>query len=607
MPSARLPGTCHGYRPGLKEPCQGLTLLIPLLDGRLDAARLDALDRTVMAVFDLPGPYPADRLPNDPGAPEAALAGRVLWLGTGLLEALAVPVFETGCVHAVTRGPTNAQVKTLVPMPDGLPPQVPQQTFVQTLEVLLRLLPHPADFGLARQVRDRLHDSLFAAHDQRPVTGLSAIKSLRAAFDRDIPFRHVGEQTYQLGWGCRSGWIKGSAVENDSGLGGRLTQDKRSTAAILRRAGFPAADHVEVATPNEALEAAQQFGWPVVIKPADRDRGEGVVAGIRTVDALLAAFHEARRMSASVLVERHVPGVCHRLMVIGGELQFVSKRMPKGVLGDGTHSVAHLVAEANRIELEKPPWKRLKPFPTDERARVELAAVGLTFDSVPAVGVFAPLRTIQSMAEGGVPEDFTDRVHPDNAALACRAARLFRLEVAGIDMISTDIARSWRETGAIINEVNFAPLLGDRNRVGHANLVLVSHVVDGDGRIPVEVFVGGDEALAAAQRRLAATPPGHVLTSHALTLDASGERPMAAIGLFWRCLALIMDRAVTGLIVVVQTDEWLDTGMPVDRLTAVSTCPGEIHSWRDPGQPVDGPRQLRLLEMLSALTISAAI
>ena len=208
------------------------------------------------------------------------------------------------------------------------------------------------------------------------------------------------------------------------------------------------------------------------------------------------------------------------------------------------------------------------------------------------------------MAEGGVSEDYTDRVHPDNAALACQAARLFRLDVAGIDLISVDITRSWRETGAIVNEVNFAPLLGEIDQARAASQALICHLVKEDGRIPVEAFVGGEEAFTAARRRLGEAPPGYVLSSDTLTLGAPDrERPLAATGLFARCLALLTDRSVTGLVAVVQTDEWLETGMPTDRFTALSVHGGELLRVGS-RQPLDEPRRMRLLGALQALTIS---
>src|SRR5206468_1683904 len=51
----------------------------------------------------------------------------------------------------------------------------------------------------------------------------------------------------------------------------------------------------------------------------------------------------------------------------------------------------------------------------------------------------------------------TDAMHPHNLEIACRAARVIGLDVAGIDIISPDISRSLRETGGGIIEVNAGP------------------------------------------------------------------------------------------------------------------------------------------------------
>jgi hypothetical protein len=48
-------------------------------------------------------------------------------------------------------------------------------------------------------------------------------------------------------------------------------------------------------------------------------------------------------------------------------------------------------------------------------------------------------------------------LHPVNLAAALAAAEAFRLEVAGVDMISTDISVPWTENGAAINAVNGGP------------------------------------------------------------------------------------------------------------------------------------------------------
>jgi cyanophycin synthetase len=52
--------------------------------------------------------------------------------------------------------------------------------------------------------------------------------------------------------------------------------------------------------------------------------------------------------------------------------------------------------------------------------------------------------------------------------------------------------------------------------------------------------------------------------------------PLAVRGLFARCMALLMDKDVGALILVAQTDELLDTGLPIDRFDLAERIAGEL-------------------------------
>jgi cyanophycin synthetase len=200
-------------------------------------------------------------------------------------------------------------------------------------------------------------------------------------------------------------------------------------------------------------------------------------------------------------------------------------------------------------------------------------------------------------------EDATADVHPENAAIAVRAAGLFRLGNAGVDIITTDVSIPWHQSGAIINEVNFAPHFGGTSTARRMMPVFLKSYVADDGRIPVEVFVGGHQAMLAGrsrQKALRAEGRACFLTSHDQTLDQHGALlAMAADGLFDRVLALLMNRDVGALVLVIQTDELLRTGLPVDRLASVQVVGGEgAAGWSGKG-PV-GLTMPRLLQLLRA-------
>ena len=71
--------------------------------------------------------------------------------------------------------------------------------------------------------------------------------------------------------------------------------------------------------------------------------------GLTTDEAVAEAFEVAldEARGSSVVVERHVDGFDHRMLVVGGKLVAVAKRVPGHVVGDGKHTVEQLVEQVN--------------------------------------------------------------------------------------------------------------------------------------------------------------------------------------------------------------------------------------------------------------------
>jgi cyanophycin synthetase len=72
-------------------------------------------------------------------------------------------------------------------------------------------------------------------------------------------------------------------------------------------------------------------------------------------------------------------------------------------------------------------------------------------------GAFQVLRRRANMSTGGTSRDVRDIIHPDNERLAIQAAQALKLDIAGIDLITPDIGRSWMEVKSAICEVNAQP------------------------------------------------------------------------------------------------------------------------------------------------------
>ncbi|WP_341304873.1 hypothetical protein [Pseudomonas sp. TMP25] len=526
----------------------------------------------------------------------AALCWRIMQLAAELQRVARIPVFEPGQIIKLQADQTCAGAwlfDICVTRIDYVPVHMTRLVYDAATLIMLGVAAAPANFAEAEPLYQQLELKVLQPLRSVMVVGKSTLPLLACAYERGIPWRHLGAGMFQLGWGARSLCIHNSKVGSDSALGATVAQNKWVASEWMRRAGLPAPHNRLVANEQEALSAQTALGWPLVVKPADRDRGEGVVVDIASEAQLLSAFRHAATLSSQLLVERQANGVCHRVLVVRGKVVYAVKRLPIAVCGDGKQTVSELVTAANNEQQAMPSWDRAPLYPIDELSKACLQQAGFTFASILPAGVWAKLRPIESTQWGGLDEDYSISLHPDNAAIACRAAALFGLDVAGIDIISPDITQPWHANGAIINEVNSAPVLGQSDSSRRTLPQVLSGLLAKRGRIYIHAYVGTGQALdmaRAQQQEMHAQGVACYLTSHNLTLGPAGAPiPMAQEGLFARCLALLGDKTVEALVLVIQTDELLQTGLPVDAISGLwqseeplaSSCPEGLHAQTD--------------------------
>lgn len=578
-----------GFHHGLSQPDQVLTIRLAHCPAEADWVAVDNWLHRKLDVTVLPQP---DGVGSADDASETMW--RILQLAAELQRAARLPIFEPGRI--LSRMPDASLpgawfFTVAAPQLDDMPTSSVHSVYNAATALILGLAGNPASFAEPEPLYAEIEKQVLQPLRQALPLGKSSIHILRNAQALGIPWRHLGNGLFQLGWGRHSRRIRHSQTASDSSLGVEAAQHKFVAAGWLRQFGLPAPTHTLLAEEDQAVQAAAAIGWPVVVKPADRDRGEGVTVGVDSEEALRAAFQHALRFSKQVLVEQTAPGACHRLLVVRGRVLYTVRRHPIGVQGDGRRTIAECIQAANAQRMTHPAWNRLPPCPVDDLARQELGRARLTLDSILAPGAWASLRPIESTDWGGVDEDFSTTLHPDNASIAIQAAELFGLDIAGVDIISPDITRPWHENGAIINEVNSSPLLGASQSSLDSLPALMARIVPGDGRIPIEVISGADAMHGARlrQRHWADRGQACYVTSHSLTQDPCGKAiPMAAQGLFARCTALLMNKNVGAIVMAVQTDEFLETGLPVDRLDRVERAAGELIAWKagSPNQEV---------------------
>lgn len=322
---------------------------------------------------------------------------------------------------------------------------------------------------------------------------------LRAAEQRDIPWFRLGypHRFVQLGQGKHGRRLHETMLETTRYFAVRLTANKAATHQLLQRLAFPQPRQILVENPDQAVHAAISIGYPVVIKPCHGGKGRAVSVGLTTSDQVRQAFVAAAQGNDSVVVESLVVGDDHRLLVVAGRLIAAARRLPAFVTGDGRSTIAALVAQLNRDPRRGCDYRKLLNLvEIDQEAVAVLASQGLMMASAPTEGRRVLLRRTANISRGGTAEDVTDIMHPDNIRLAEDVARVVGLDVTGIDFLTVDIRRSWREVGGGIIEVNPNPGLRPHWIDNRAQRDVVGPILDcllGDAtprRVPTAAVTG---------------------------------------------------------------------------------------------------------------------
>ena len=347
--------------------------------------------------------------------------------------------------------------------------------------------------------------------DEEVRLGPSTGSIVYAAIARKIPYRRLTEGSMvQFGWGSKQRRIQAAETDSTSAVAESIAQDKELTKRLLHAAGVPVPIGRPVDNAADAWAAALEIGSAVVVKPQDGNQGKGVAVNLTTREQVEAAYDVAFKISDEVLVERYLPGYDYRMLVVGNKLVAAARREPPLVIGDGVHSVRHLVEQVNSDPRRGVGHANsLTRISFDDIALARLAEDGLTADSIPARGMRVVLRNNANLSTGGTATDVTDDVHPEFAARAIAAAQMVGLDIAGVDIVCKNVLRPLEEQGGGVVELNAAPGLrmhlqpsfGKGRAVGEAIIANMFAAGD-DARIPL-VAVAGTNGKTTTVRLIA--------------------------------------------------------------------------------------------------------
>lgn len=403
-----------------------------------------------------------------------------------------------------------------------------------------KLVVRTPDEEIGRLVLHQARDLVMAAIEDRPFDVPAAVATLRAlaaareeakevsallaaANRRRIPVVASGHSgLIHLGQGANQRRVWKGEIAGCGAIAQGIANDRKLRKGLFDASGVPVPEAQYVDSAEEAWEAAQDIGLPVVVKPREGVLPAAPVA-LHTQEQVAAAFEAAYEIDSWVMVERFVTGKLYRLLVIG-------KRVAAAALLESSSA---------------------------EQAACACAGCASGMGNGEAHYV-----------------DVTASVHPDVAAAATLAARVVGLEIAGVTVVAESISRPLDvQAGAVIG-IESQPRVhlhtdasGNSEQAADA---IMTHLFgeEGQGRIPVIGITGsrGRATVSATLERILRADGQRVGVAGDADLRVNGRELAAGKQGGWEAAQrLLRNPHVDTAIIENDAHTILSTGLGYDR------------------------------------------
>ena len=286
--------------------------------------------------------------------------------------------------------------------------------------------------------------------------------------DKRVAYTKTYNRHYTIGVGKHSEILYSVSSSKDSKIAQTIQKDKWASNTLIERMGLPIPKWQVIDNVTNLEEVWSQYQKPVVIKPVGLVGGSGVVTGVKTIEDAKEAFkfaqkacskHVGKEWQNKIMIQEQIKGEDYRLLVIDGKLEIATKRIPAFIVGDGKHTIKELIEITNtdpRRDVTSP-THTLKPIVIDEALHSYLKEQKLTLTYIPKKEEKINVRKVASMSQGGITEDFTEKVGPEIKAIVESIAASIHAFTLGVDILCQDISKPLTKDNGGIIEINIMP------------------------------------------------------------------------------------------------------------------------------------------------------
>ena len=215
-------------------------------------------------------------------------------------------------------------------------------------------------------------------------------------------------------------------------------------SVLIRKKNF-SKSYLNFLIQNEGLK------YPLVLKPVSGTQGYGVHLNINNIDEVYDIATKLLSNNRYLTLEEQVYGDNYRIMVLNNEIVDIAKRPLPYVVGNNNKKLETLIKEYNIKQ------KLDGNYPCHNINENYIKTQGYNLNSNIPNNKTIYITNVANYHNGSntirIP---MSKVHQDNINMFKKTNKLLGLELSGIDYMTNDISKSYKQEGYII-EVNSGP------------------------------------------------------------------------------------------------------------------------------------------------------
>lgn len=270
-----------------------------------------------------------------------------------------------------------------------------------------------------------------------------AVKDVSDIMQRDAAILSYNSQSELVIDGVPMSWLKVSSQF--------YCDNKQLTKLAYEALNIQYPKSVIFTKPDDAsLKTFFQEGKIYICKPLDSTNGIGVELDIKSLEEVKQYYEKYKYLNTRFLLETYISGKDLRIQVIGGEIVAACIREPAFVIGNGFDTLRQLMKQRQEVMTRQNPNNILE---VDAATKALLKEQNIALDDIPMKNQNIQLKYVSNIAQGGIPIDVSDEIHPLYHQWALNLSDYLGTGYMGLDFITPNHMENPNNHSAIL-EIN---------------------------------------------------------------------------------------------------------------------------------------------------------